>query len=44
MWSCKEVVELDLSSNGEVLCLLYMNGQVLSGHSDGTIKVECPNN
>ncbi|KAL5139249.1 putative E3 ubiquitin-protein ligase LIN-1 [Glycine soja] len=39
LWSCKEVVELDLSSNGEVLCLLYMNGQVLSGHSDGTIKV-----
>ncbi|KAL2324995.1 hypothetical protein Fmac_024053 [Flemingia macrophylla] len=39
LWSCKEVVELDLSSNGEVLSLLYMNGQVLSGHSDGTIKV-----
>ncbi|MED6135898.1 hypothetical protein PIB30_050991 [Stylosanthes scabra] len=39
LWSCKEVVELDLSSNGEVLSLLYLNGQVLSGHSDGTIKV-----
>ncbi|CAJ1976591.1 unnamed protein product [Sphenostylis stenocarpa] len=39
LWSCKEVVELDLSSNGEVLSLHYMNGQVLSGHSDGTIKV-----
>lgn len=39
LWSCKEVVELDLSSNGEVLSLLYLKGQVLSGHSDGTIKV-----
>ncbi|KAJ1435771.1 Zinc finger, RING/FYVE/PHD-type [Sesbania bispinosa] len=39
LWSCKEVVELDLSSNGEVLSLLYLNGQVFSGHSDGTIKV-----
>ncbi|OIV90619.1 hypothetical protein TanjilG_01700 [Lupinus angustifolius] len=39
LWSCKEVVELDLSSNGEVLSLLYLNGQVLSGHSDGTIKL-----
>ncbi|GAU16937.1 hypothetical protein TSUD_36950 [Trifolium subterraneum] len=39
LWSCKEVVELDLSSNGEVLSLLYFNGQVLSGHADGTIKV-----
>ncbi|MCH84636.1 E3 ubiquitin-protein ligase LIN-1-like, partial [Trifolium medium] len=39
LWSCKEVVELDLSSNGEVLSLLYLNGQVLSGHADGTIKV-----
>lgn len=37
-------MELDLSSNGEVLSLHYMNGQVLSGHSDGTIKVDCPNN
>ncbi|CAK8572923.1 unnamed protein product [Lathyrus sativus] len=39
LWSCKEVVELDLSTNGEVLSLLYLNGQVLSGHADGTIKV-----
>ncbi|KAJ1404791.1 Zinc finger, RING/FYVE/PHD-type [Sesbania bispinosa] len=39
LWSCKEVVELDLSSNGEVLSLLYLNGQVFSGHSDGSIKV-----
>ncbi|KAK4275107.1 hypothetical protein QN277_018243 [Acacia crassicarpa] len=39
LWSCKEVVELDLSSNGEVLSLLYVNGRVLSGHSDGTMKV-----
>lgn len=39
LWSCKEVVELDLSSNGEVLSLHYLNGQVLSGHADGTIKV-----
>ncbi|XP_054818085.1 putative E3 ubiquitin-protein ligase LIN-1 isoform X2 [Prosopis cineraria] len=39
LWSCKEVVELDLSSNGEVLSLLYVNGRVLSGHSDGTLKV-----
>ncbi|KAK7268600.1 hypothetical protein RIF29_21301 [Crotalaria pallida] len=39
LWSCKEVVELDLSLNGEVLSLVYLNGQVMSGHSDGTIKL-----
>nr|D1FP57.1 RecName: Full=Putative E3 ubiquitin-protein ligase LIN-2; Short=LjLIN; AltName: Full=RING-type E3 ubiquitin transferase LIN-2 [Lotus japonicus]ACL14423.1 putative E3 ubiquitin ligase [Lotus japonicus] len=39
LWSCKEVVELDLSSNGEVLSLHYLNGQVLSGLMDGTSKV-----
>ncbi|KAI4346167.1 hypothetical protein L6164_013240 [Bauhinia variegata] len=39
LWSCTEVVELDLSSNGEVLSLLYLNGLVVSGHSDGTVKV-----
>ncbi|KAL6295567.1 hypothetical protein ACE6H2_003709 [Prunus campanulata] len=39
LWSCAEVVELDSSTNGEVLSLLHVKGRVLSSHSDGTIKV-----
>lgn len=33
------MVELDLCTNGEVLSLLHLKGQVFSSHSDGTIKV-----
>lgn len=39
LWSCSEVVELGSCTNGEVLCLLHLNGRVLSSHADGTIKV-----
>ncbi|KDP36916.1 hypothetical protein JCGZ_08207 [Jatropha curcas] len=39
LWHCTEVVELESSANGEVLSLLHLKGRVLSGHSDGTIKV-----
>ncbi|KAK8662840.1 hypothetical protein V6N13_024727 [Hibiscus sabdariffa] len=39
MWSCTDVVELDLSANGEVLCMVYLKGCLISSHSDGTIKV-----
>lgn len=34
------MVELDSSTNGEVLSLLHVKGRVLSSHSDGTIKVK----
>ncbi|XP_024930397.3 putative E3 ubiquitin-protein ligase LIN-1 [Ziziphus jujuba] len=39
LWSCTELVELDLCTNGEVLSLLHLKGRVFSSHSDGTIKV-----
>ncbi|KAL0553368.1 hypothetical protein IC582_007262 [Cucumis melo] len=39
LWSYTEVGAIDSSSNGEVLSLLHLEGRVLSGHSDGTIKV-----
>ncbi|XP_031283198.1 putative E3 ubiquitin-protein ligase LIN-1 [Pistacia vera] len=39
LWNCTEVVELDSSTNGEILCLLHLKGRLLSGHSDGTIKI-----
>ncbi|XP_048226938.1 putative E3 ubiquitin-protein ligase LIN-1 isoform X2 [Ricinus communis] len=39
LWNCTEVVELESSSNGEVLSLLHLRGRVISSHSDGTIKV-----
>lgn len=39
LWNCKEVEELDSSTNGEVLCLTRLNGRIVSSHSDGTIKV-----
>ncbi|XP_020584069.1 putative E3 ubiquitin-protein ligase LIN-1 [Phalaenopsis equestris] len=38
-WSCAELVELDSSSNGEVLSLVHSKGRLFSSHSDGTIKV-----
>ncbi|KAK4834644.1 hypothetical protein QYF36_026100 [Acer negundo] len=39
LWNCTEVVELDSSTNGEVLSLLHFKSRVLSSHSDGTIKL-----
>ncbi|KAM7259568.1 hypothetical protein ACFE04_015309 [Oxalis oulophora] len=39
LWSCTEVLELDLSQNGEVLSLVQLKGRIASSHSDGTIKV-----
>ncbi|XVE76340.1 hypothetical protein DITRI_Ditri12bG0164300 [Diplodiscus trichospermus] len=39
LWSCNNVVELDSSTNGEVLCMLHLKGCLISSHSDGTIKV-----
>ncbi|XVE96847.1 hypothetical protein REPUB_Repub02eG0258400 [Reevesia pubescens] len=39
LWSCTDVVELDSSTNGEVLCMLHLKGCLISSHSDGTIKV-----
>ncbi|XVF55313.1 hypothetical protein PTKIN_Ptkin06aG0027300 [Pterospermum kingtungense] len=39
LWSCTEVLELDSSTNGEVLCMLHLKGCLISSHSDGTIKV-----
>ncbi|KAI4324399.1 hypothetical protein MLD38_029894 [Melastoma candidum] len=39
LWSCSEVVEVESCSNGEVLSLIYLKGRLVSGHSDGTIKV-----
>ncbi|KAL5778211.1 hypothetical protein ACOSP7_011137 [Xanthoceras sorbifolium] len=39
LWNCTEVVELDSSTNGEVLSLLHFKGRVLSSHSDGTVKL-----
>ncbi|KAA8528755.1 hypothetical protein F0562_036110 [Nyssa sinensis] len=39
LWCCAEAFELDSCTNGEVLSLQYLKGRVISGHSDGTIKV-----
>ncbi|KAJ8762191.1 hypothetical protein K2173_007346 [Erythroxylum novogranatense] len=39
LWKCNQVVEIESSANGEVASLLYVKGRILSGHSDGTVKV-----
>ncbi|KAG9442581.1 hypothetical protein H6P81_018435 [Aristolochia fimbriata] len=39
LWSCRELVEIDSSENGEVLSLIHLKGCIFSGHSDGHIKV-----
>ncbi|KAF6154834.1 hypothetical protein GIB67_033863 [Kingdonia uniflora] len=39
LWSCTEVTEIELGANGEVLCMVRLNGRIFSSHSDGTIKV-----
>lgn len=39
LWSYAEGPEMDVSMNGEVLSMLHIRGRLISGHSDGTIKV-----
>ncbi|MCE0482352.1 hypothetical protein HAX54_041039 [Datura stramonium] len=39
LWCYCECPEMDVSMNGEVLCLLHIRGRLFSSHSDGTIKV-----
>ncbi|KAB2046622.1 hypothetical protein ES319_D01G248300v1 [Gossypium barbadense] len=39
LWSYTDIGETDSSSNGEVLCMSYHKGCLISSHSDGTIKV-----
>ncbi|CAN4121112.1 unnamed protein product [Withania somnifera] len=39
LWCYYECPEMDISVNGEVLCLLNIRGRLISSHSDGTIKV-----
>ncbi|KAG5611922.1 hypothetical protein H5410_023203 [Solanum commersonii] len=39
LWCYSECPEMDVSMNGEVLCLLHIRGRLISSHSDGTIKV-----
>ncbi|CAN4075718.1 unnamed protein product [Withania somnifera] len=39
LWCYSECPEIDISMNGEVLCLLHIRGWLISSHSDGTIKV-----
>ncbi|KAF0917346.1 hypothetical protein E2562_017519 [Oryza meyeriana var. granulata] len=39
MWNHKELNHADCSSNGEVTSIVYFKGYILSGHSDGTLKV-----
>ncbi|XP_059634944.1 putative E3 ubiquitin-protein ligase LIN [Cornus florida] len=39
MWNHKELVEEDCSINGEVLSIACFKEKIISGHSDGTIKV-----
>ncbi|KAM0950073.1 putative transcription factor WD40-like family [Dioscorea sansibarensis] len=38
-WSCTDLFEMELSSNGEVLSLVHSRDRLFSSHSDGTIKV-----
>ncbi|KAK4352625.1 hypothetical protein RND71_028143 [Anisodus tanguticus] len=39
LWCYSECPDMDVSMNGEVLCLLHIRGRLISSHSDGTIKV-----
>ena len=39
MWNHKEINLVDCSSNGEVTSIVYFKSYILSGHSDGTLKV-----
>ncbi|XP_060192630.1 putative E3 ubiquitin-protein ligase LIN-1 [Lycium barbarum] len=39
LWCYSECPEMDVSMNGEVLCLIHIRSRLISSHSDGTIKV-----
>lgn len=39
MWNHNELFQEDCSVNGEVLSIVYFKDKIVSGHSDGTIKV-----
>lgn len=39
MWNHKELIQVDCSSNGEVTSIVCFKDKIISGHSDGTIKV-----
>ncbi|MCL7039067.1 hypothetical protein MKW94_023270 [Papaver nudicaule] len=39
LWTHKELIQVDCSSNGEVLSIVCFEGKIFSGHSDGNLKV-----
>ncbi|XXG48025.1 hypothetical protein AAC387_Pa02g2572 [Persea americana] len=39
LWSHNELVQVDCSTNGEVLSVVCFKDRIISGHSDGAIKV-----
>ncbi|KAK8939364.1 putative E3 ubiquitin-protein ligase LIN [Platanthera guangdongensis] len=39
MWNHQLLAQVDCSFHGEVLSITYFRGRIISGHSDGTIKV-----
>ncbi|KAI3908231.1 hypothetical protein MKW92_027472 [Papaver armeniacum] len=39
LWTHKELIQVDCSSNGEVTSIVCFNDKIFSGHSDGTLKV-----
>ncbi|KAI3919658.1 hypothetical protein MKW92_003621 [Papaver armeniacum] len=39
LWTHKELIQVDCSSNGEVSSIVCFNDKIFSGHSDGTLKV-----
>ncbi|OVA08576.1 WD40 repeat [Macleaya cordata] len=39
LWNHKELIQVDSSSNGEVLSIVCFRDKIFSGHSDGTLKV-----
>lgn len=39
LWNHKELVQVDCSTNGEVLSIISYKDRIFSGHSDGTIKI-----
>nr|XP_043627899.1 putative E3 ubiquitin-protein ligase LIN [Erigeron canadensis] len=39
LWNHKELTQQDCSANGEVLSVVCIKDKIISGHSDGTIKV-----
>ncbi|CAN1330911.1 Putative E3 ubiquitin-protein ligase LIN-1 [Linum perenne] len=39
LWNHKELVQVDCCENGEVRSIAYFKDKIISGHSDGTMKV-----